>query len=183
MISARIFFLLLILVFYPRLVPYALCESSAGTAVMLKKADTYRDSLYSSSSKMKYRHNWLKSIKRYENIFNKYPKSEEAPWAMYSAAKMYTRLHKYSGLESDLDTAIDLYGRITEEYNDHRLADDAQYKMGEIYYEYKKDMTQAYIEFLKVDILKLRDIYLISSSSVTEFCLYNYSTCSLIHKI
>ncbi|MCP4668241.1 MAG: AMIN domain-containing protein, partial [Deltaproteobacteria bacterium] len=37
-------------------------------------------------------------------------------------------------------------------YRDHRLADDAQYGIGEIYYKYKKDNSQAYVEFLKVDV-------------------------------
>ena len=52
----------------------------------------------------------------------------------------------------DLDQALLLYRRLTDEYEDHRLSDDAQYKIGEIFYKYKKDPTQAYVEFLKVDI-------------------------------
>jgi len=32
------------------------------------------------------------------------------------------------------------------------LADDAQYKIGEIYYREKQDPTQAYVEFLKVEV-------------------------------
>jgi N-acetylmuramoyl-L-alanine amidase len=48
--------------------------------------------------------------------------------------------------------AVGLYGRLVDKYRDHRLADDAQYRIGEIYYKYKKDLPQAYVEFLKVDI-------------------------------
>jgi N-acetylmuramoyl-L-alanine amidase len=65
---------------------------------------------------------------------------------------MFTKLYIYSGREGDLDEAIELYERVVKEYKDHRLADDAQYRIGEIYYRYKKDPTQAYVEFLKVDI-------------------------------
>jgi len=71
---------------------------------------------------------------------------------MYRSAGMYTKLYKYSGREADLDKALEIYERVAKEYKDHRLADDAQYKRGEIFYQYKKDPTQAYVELLKVDI-------------------------------
>jgi N-acetylmuramoyl-L-alanine amidase len=101
---------------------------------------------------MKYRHNWMNSIVLYEKIYKKYPKSKEAPWAMFRAAGMFLKLNKYSGNENDVNTALELYDKVTRDYPEHRLADDAQYRMGNIYYSHKKDMTQAYVEFLKVDI-------------------------------
>jgi len=101
---------------------------------------------------MKYRHNWLNCIEQYDNIYKSYPKSEQAPWAMYRSAEMFAKLYKYSGREVDLDKALEIYKKMAKEYKDHRLADDAQYKIGEIIYHYKKDPTQAYVEFLKVDI-------------------------------
>jgi N-acetylmuramoyl-L-alanine amidase len=65
---------------------------------------------------------------------------------------MFTHLFTYSGLESDLDEAIGRFREVGEKYPKHRLADDAQYRIGEIYYNQKEDPTQAYVEFLKVDI-------------------------------
>jgi N-acetylmuramoyl-L-alanine amidase len=127
-------------------------KSATNPKTLLTKADESRNSLYSSSNRMKYRENWLNCIQKYENIHNQYPKSEQAPWALYRSAQVYTKLYQSSRLETDLDKALEIYEKITEEYSSHRLADDAQYKMGEIYYEYKKDPTQAYVEFLKVDV-------------------------------
>jgi len=129
-------------------------ESGArtSTARLLDQADNSRKSLYKSTKRMKYRHNWMNSIGRYEKIYKKYSKSEEAPWAMFRAAGMYLKLNKYSGLEKDVNRALERYDKVTQDYPDHRLADDAQYRMGNIYYSFKKDMTQAYVEFLKVDI-------------------------------
>ena len=127
-------------------------KTASTTEALLGKADQCRKALYRSSSKMKYRHSWLNCIKTYEKIYKSYQKSDQAPWAMYRAAGMFVGLSKYSGLESDLDTGMKLYRRIVDEYPDHRVADDAQYKMGEIFYKNKKDPTQAYVEFLKVDI-------------------------------
>ena len=71
----------------------------------------------------------------YEDIYSRYPKSEQAPWALYREARMFTKLYGYSGLSKDLDEAIEHFRKLTEEYPDHRLADDAQYRIGEIRYE------------------------------------------------
>jgi N-acetylmuramoyl-L-alanine amidase len=128
------------------------CSAGTSTAKLLDQADSSRKSLYGSAKRMKYRHNWTNTIGQYEKIYKKYPKSEEAPWAMFRAAGMYVKLNKYSSLESDLDTALELYEKVTEDYPEHRLADDAQYRMGNIFYSFKNNMTQAYMEYLKVDI-------------------------------
>ncbi|MDD5205976.1 MAG: N-acetylmuramoyl-L-alanine amidase, partial [Desulfobacterales bacterium] len=72
--------------------------------------------------------------------------------SLFIAATMYTKLHVLSGKEQDLDEAIRLYKHVSERYAESNLADDAQFRIGEIYYENKNDLTQAYVEFLKVDI-------------------------------
>ncbi|MGD2126421.1 MAG: N-acetylmuramoyl-L-alanine amidase [Desulfobacteraceae bacterium] len=130
----------------------ALGKRSTGPREQLRKADQCRNALYKSKKKIKYRHHWLKCIDRYRDLAARYPKSDQAIWALYKAARMYTKLYRYSGREADLGDAIELFRRVVEDHNTHRLADDAQYKIGEIYYAEKKDLTQAYVEFLKVDI-------------------------------
>jgi N-acetylmuramoyl-L-alanine amidase len=121
-------------------------------ALLLKKADQCRKSLYSSKEKKRLRHYWLNCIHRYEKIYTAFPKSDHAVWALYKSAGLFTNLYVYSGRSGDLDEAIRLYRRVVDEYKDHRLADDAQYLIGDIYYRYRDDPTQAYVEFLKVDI-------------------------------
>lgn len=128
------------------------CCASSSTARLLEQADKSRKTLYNSTKRMNYRHNWTNIISQYEKIYKKYPKSDEAPWAMFRAAGMYLMLNRYSNLEEDVNTALELYEKVTQDYPDHRLSDDAQYRMGDIYYTCKNDMTQAYMEFLKVDI-------------------------------
>ena len=128
------------------------CSAASSADKMLQRADSSRRSLYQSSKRMNFRHNWMNCIQKYEKIAGKYPGSDQAAWAVYHAAGLYLGLYKYSGMEKDINESLALYEKITQEFPDHRLADDSQYKMGEIYYTYKKDMTQAYVEFLKVDI-------------------------------
>jgi N-acetylmuramoyl-L-alanine amidase len=121
-------------------------------AELLKKADRTKKGLYDSTKKKRYRHNWLKCAAQYKGVYDRYPKSPSAPRALYQAADLYTRLYKYSHKSEDLDTAIALYEKLVAGYGDHFLADDAQYRIGEIYYNIKKDPSQAYVEFLKVDV-------------------------------
>ena len=128
------------------------CRASTPEAGLLEKANACRNSLYRSSQRMKYRHHWKRCIDQYEEVAEKYPKSEEAAWALYFAGRMYSRLYRYSGRDGDLDLAVDRFKRVAENYSDHRLADDAQYRIGEIYFEERNNPTQAYVEFLKVDI-------------------------------
>ncbi len=151
-IQITLFLLLVLAVLGPEMVSDVYGKSAYTPKTLLSKADQSRKALYGSSKKMKYSHNWLNCIKLYEKVYKRYPKSDQAVWAMYRSAGMYTKLYKFSGKEADLDQALETYGRVAREYSDHRLADDAQYKMGEIYYQYRKDSTQAYVEFLKVDI-------------------------------
>ncbi len=130
----------------------ALCKTSHTAEGLLKEADLCRKSLYSSATKKKFRHHWMRCIGRYKNIYSRYPKSDQAAWAIYHSAQLYTGLYPYSGNSKDLDEALRLHRRLTSEYKDHRLADDGQYLIGKIFYNYKNDPTQAYVEFLKVEI-------------------------------
>ena len=108
--------------------------------------------LFGSDKRKRYRHNWIKCADRYEMVYDRYSESPSAPQALYQAADLYLRLYRYSNKTEDLDTAVALYKRLVAEHQDHFLADDAQYKIGEIYYTLKNDPSQAYVEFLKVDV-------------------------------
>ena len=132
--------------------PEALSQTSSRAKILLKKADDCRKSLYRSDKKMRYRHYWSNCINLYRKVYGRYPKSDQAVWAIYQSAKMFKKLYRYSGRQQDLDDAIEQYRKLAGEYKDHRLADDAQYNIGKIFYSDKRNFTQAYVEFLKVDI-------------------------------
>ena len=129
-----------------------LSKSSNNPVGLMDAANQCRKSLDASSEKRKFRHNWLNCIKRYEKIYSRYPKSDEAAWALYFSGRLYTGLYRYSGRSKDLDQALAVYRQLADKYEKHRLADDAQYLVGMIYYENLNDATQAYVEFLKVEI-------------------------------
>jgi len=86
--------------------PKAFGESSADPKRLLKEADECRNTLYKSKAKIKYRHHWLNCIDQYRDIASRFTDSEEAPWALYKAAQMHSKLYGYSGREVDLDDAV-----------------------------------------------------------------------------
>ncbi|MBN2032926.1 MAG: N-acetylmuramoyl-L-alanine amidase [Deltaproteobacteria bacterium] len=117
----------------------------------LAEADRCAKALYGGKDKLKYRHNWISCVESYRDVARRFPESDEAVWAIYRAARMLEKLYGYSGREQDLDDAVELYRRVANDYEKHRLADDAQYRLGYMYFQ-KKDLTRAYLEFLKVDL-------------------------------
>jgi N-acetylmuramoyl-L-alanine amidase len=127
-------------------------KKASDPETLLKEADDRRHALYRSPKKMKYRHNWINCISLYEDVYTRFPKSDEAPWGLYKAGRLYTKLYGYSGLEKDLDSAIETYRKLVTDYQAHSLADDAQYRIGEIFYDQKDSPSQAYVEFLKGEI-------------------------------
>lgn len=119
---------------------------------LLKSAEECQKSLYASKERQKYRHNWILCIERFQSLAHRFPQNEHAARALFIAANMYSKLYVISGRQQDLDEAVRLYKHVSERYAESSLADDAQYRIGEICYEDRNDLTQAYVEFLKVDI-------------------------------
>ena len=68
-------------------------------------ADACYKILRNSPAKMKYRHNWINCIKKYQNISTKFPESGWAPAGMYRAAQLYLQLFKRSRTQSDRQEA------------------------------------------------------------------------------
>jgi N-acetylmuramoyl-L-alanine amidase len=150
MISRWILILLVLpFLFFTRQV--ALAQSPSAAKAFLDKADKCADTLLQAKDKKKLRHKWTECVDAYRDVASRYPQSEEAGWALYKGAKLQESLFGYSGKPQDLDGAIELYRRVANEHPNHRAADDAQYRIGEIYYHEKNDITQAYLEFLKVE--------------------------------
>lgn len=79
-------------------------------------ADACYKVLRNSPSKMKYRHNWINCINKYQKISVKNPTSGWAPAGMYRAAQLYLQLFKRSNIQVDRKEAIDLLIRVKRKY-------------------------------------------------------------------
>jgi N-acetylmuramoyl-L-alanine amidase len=73
-------------------------------------------SLRQNPQKIKYRHNWLRCIKKYQSVYKQDPSGPWAAAGMYRSAKMYQDLAKFSGKESDKKEALDIYQQIVATY-------------------------------------------------------------------
>jgi N-acetylmuramoyl-L-alanine amidase len=82
-------------------------------------------SLRENPQKIKYRHNWLRCIKKYQSVYQQDP---DGPWAaagLYGSAIMYQNLAKYSGWESDRRQALDIFQQIVDRYPKSRYRQKA----------------------------------------------------------
>lgn len=68
-------------------------------------------------AKLKYRKNWIRSIKKYQKVFTQSPESSWAPAGMYRAAQLYFKLYKISLRYEDKAAAVDLLKRIKKRYH------------------------------------------------------------------
>jgi len=86
--------------------------------------DCYR-SLRQDSQKIKYRHNWMRCIKKYQSVYSQDPGGPWAAAGLYMSGKMYQALAKFSGKESDRQEALDIFERVVQRYPNSRYRQKA----------------------------------------------------------
>ncbi|MDJ0986342.1 MAG: N-acetylmuramoyl-L-alanine amidase [Desulfobacterales bacterium] len=93
------------------------------------EAETCYRSLRQDPKKIKYRHNWMRCIKKFQSVYKQDP---DGPWAaagLYMSAKLYQGLAKYSGQASDLTEARDLFERVVQRYPKSRYRQKASFEL------------------------------------------------------
>jgi len=81
--------------------------------------------LRNSPAKMKYRDNWLRCIKKFQQVYRMDPAGPWAAAGLYMSGNLYRELSKYSGKRSDLQEARDIYERIIKRYPSSRYQNKA----------------------------------------------------------
>ena len=81
--------------------------------------------LRNSPAKMKYRDNWLRCIKKFQQVYRLDPVGSWAPAGLYMSGKLYRELARHSGKRSDLQEARDIYERIIKRYPSSRYQNKA----------------------------------------------------------
>ena len=89
--------------------------------------------LMASDEKQKFRHHWMKTIKMFSKVIDRYPKSNEAYKAEYTTGKLFEGLNAVSKSSKDLDQAMHHYSNVSTNYSFANLTDDALYRVAEIY--------------------------------------------------
>jgi N-acetylmuramoyl-L-alanine amidase len=65
---------------------------------------------------MKYRHNWLNCIRKFDDVYRADPDGEWAPAGLYMEGALYLKLYGISYLSSDRKEAIDIFHRIGKRF-------------------------------------------------------------------
>src|SRR2546428_4156165 len=71
-------------------------------------------SLHDNKARQQYRQNWLTVIDAFERVAGDYPDSPEAPQATYTAAELWSDLHRISQRDADLEQALARYQQVAE---------------------------------------------------------------------
>jgi N-acetylmuramoyl-L-alanine amidase len=82
-------------------------------------------SLRQNPQKIKYRHNWLRCIKKSQSVYKQDPAGPWAAAGLYQSAKMYQELAKFSGKESDKKEALEIFQQIVDSYPKSRYRQKA----------------------------------------------------------
>ena len=82
-------------------------------------------SLRQNSQKMKYRHNWLRCIQKYQSVHEQDPAGPWAAAGMYMSGKLYLQLAKFSGKQADRQQALEIFQRLVGNYPDSRYRPEA----------------------------------------------------------
>ena len=118
--------------------------AKAGKASKAEKASGPEQKLYKDATaklaklekdkkKRKLRTSWEACIAEFDKLIKKYPKSPYAGYALFSKGDAYSRMYRFSTLQSDLDKAADIYEEFVDKYPDNEYADEALQRLAGIY--------------------------------------------------
>ena len=94
-----------------------ICVSCAVTSKnRYVKAETCYYELRKNIGSQKYRYNWLRCIKKFQEVYKQDPSDPWAPAGMYMSGKLYGELYERSHRKSDKHEAIDVFRRIIKRY-------------------------------------------------------------------
>jgi N-acetylmuramoyl-L-alanine amidase len=119
----------------------------AGDLYFLAQKSFYQ--LKAAPEKQKFRHHWVKTIKMFSKVVDRYPKSNEAYRAEFTIGKLYEGLNAVSKNSKDLDRAAQHYNNVSEKYSPANLSDDALFRVAEIHL-LKRRFAQASTTFEKI---------------------------------
>jgi N-acetylmuramoyl-L-alanine amidase len=114
--------------------------------------------LKADAQRRKFRHNWQNAARKFEAVAQRFPKSERAPDALFTAAQLFEDLSEISRVAEDLDEAVSDYRKLLEAHPQHRLCDDAALALAQIKLdrqgepgEARKELTSALEKYPRGD--------------------------------
>ena len=95
------------------------------------------------SPQRKQRQHWHPLIEGFKEIYKQHPQTPWGEKSMFMVGRVSYVLFQWSGMEPDLDMALDHFSRFVNHYPQSPLADDALFLSAEIFFLHKKDLEKA----------------------------------------
>lgn len=92
-------------------------------------AEACYNNLKQSKVRIKYRHNWIKCIHKFQRAYKNSPSDSWAPVSLYMSGKLYFELYKYSRKSSDKKEAIDIFERVINRYPNSKYKQKSSYML------------------------------------------------------
>ncbi|MDO8527136.1 MAG: N-acetylmuramoyl-L-alanine amidase [Deltaproteobacteria bacterium] len=86
---------------------------------------------------------WDRCVHQFEAIVKDYPKSQEAPKALFSVGRLSEEKYNVTHNEGDLQNAFKSYNEFLKRYSSHPMSDDALYRIGVLRHEKQRDKVKA----------------------------------------
>ena len=132
------------------------------------RAEICYKKLRNSPRNMKYRDNWLRCIKKFQQVYRLDPAGSWAPAGLYMSGKLYRELARRSGKNSDLQEARDSYERIIKRYPNSRYRTKAASELRSFSSAKPAEKKTTQTERVKTSASSADDGYLAAESCYSE---------------
>ena len=95
--------------------------------------------LKGDEAKRKLRHHWLNVAHKFDKVASKWPKSDRAPEALFTAAELYSELSRFSQNSEDLGASEAAYRKLSEGWPRHKLGDDGAFGLARLLADRRND--------------------------------------------
>jgi len=94
------------------------------------EAEACYENLRRNPAGKKYRENWLRCIKAFQEAYKDNPTGSQAAASLFKSGELYQELYKYSFRSSDRAEADDIFQRVVKQYSDSPYKLLAEQKLG-----------------------------------------------------
>ena len=89
-------------------------------------AESCYKKLRNHPKRLKYRDQWFRCIKKYQDVYRNHTSSAWAPAGLYMAGRLYSELYKRSYKKADKKEAVDIFERIIKRFPRSRYKNRAK---------------------------------------------------------
>jgi N-acetylmuramoyl-L-alanine amidase len=131
--NTRIILIILVILFFFANAPKLAFPATSAEQEEYREANSAYLELSHDPTLRKNKTNWMKVVKKFDDVAEKYPDSSLAPKALYMEGKLYEQIYGYFFKKSDLEEALNVYRNAAGKYPDSETAPDALFKEAKVY--------------------------------------------------